>query len=303
MKIAGITMTMDDGFKFTEWCKWYEEYKDELYIHIVVDNASHPSYLKQVKDYFKDSIIIERKSNGGCTAAYNDGIRKALEFKEVDAIALCGNDVRFKKGALSEMYNFLFSNPEYGMVGGVVFKKDSDVVESFGDTLNIIGVPKTNYSNCKIDDLPDTLLVSFVNGGVNMSKREFYEKVGLQDERLFMYNDEVDMYYRAKKAGFKEAVTKKAETWHQHIPNPIVPGMREKMSYLNGRNRVYLIHKHKLGLCGFMYFLVFLFRETRVFITHCNIPQIRSVYYAKLRGFKAGFDGNMDNSFIENKQV
>lgn len=301
MKIAGITMTMNDGFKFAEWCKWYEEYKDELYIHIVVDNASESSYLKQVKEYFRDSIVIERKTNGGCTAAYNDGIRKALEFEEVDAIALCGNDVRFKKGALTEMYKFLYSNNCFGMVGGVVFKKDSKIVESYGDTVNKLGVSKTNYQNCSIEELPDTLLVSFVNGGVNMSKREFYEKVGLQDENLFMYNDEVDMYYRAKSAGFIEAVTKKAETWHQHIPNPVVPGMKEKMSYLNGRNRVYLIRKHHLGFKGLMYFLIFWFRETRVFFLHFTKKEIRNSYYAKLRGYKAGFYGNMDNSFMEKR--
>lgn len=292
-------MTMNDGFKFTEWCKWYEEYKDELYIHIVVDNASDPSYLKHVKDFFKDSIIIERAVNGGCTAAYNDGIRKALEYREVDAIALCGNDCRFKKGALTEMYHFLFSKPEYGMVGGVVFKKDTDIVEDYGDTVNCIGIPKINFRNCKYEDLPDSLEVSYVPGGINMSKREFYEKVGLQDESLFMYNDEVDMFYRAKRVGYVEAVTKKALTWHQHIPNPVVPGMKEKMAYLNGRNRVYLIKKHKLGLRGFMYFLVFWCRETRVFLLHLSNKQIRAIYYAKSRGFKAGYRGNMDNSFIE----
>lgn len=301
MKIAGITMTMNDGFKFDEWCKWYEEYKDELYIHIVVDNASDPSYLKKVKDYFKNSIIIERPSNGGCTAAYNDGIKKALEFKEVDAIALCGNDCRFKKGALTEMYHFLFSKPEFGMVGGVVFKKDSDIVEDFGDTVNWIGVPKENYRNCKYEDLPESKVVSFVPGGINMSKRIFYEKVGLQDENLFMYNDEFDMFYRAKKIGFVEAVTKKALTWHQHIPNHIVPGMRRKMSFLIGRNRVYIIKKHKLGVRGILYFLYWFTRETLIFFRDIKDKDARSCYLQRLKGFCAGFRKNMDNSFLENR--
>lgn len=301
MKIAGITMTMNDDFKFMEWCKWYEEYKDELYIHIVVDNASDPSYLKKVKEYFKDSIIIERHSNGGCTAAYNDGIKKALEYKEVDAIALCGNDCRFKKGALTEMYQFLFSKPEYGMVGGVVFKKDSDIVEDYGDTVNCIGIPKINFRNCKYEDLPDSLEVSYVPGGINMSKREFYEKVGLQDENLFMYNDEVDMYYRAKKAGYVEAVTKKALTWHQHIPNPVVAGMRDKMSFLNGRNRVYIIKKHKLGMSGALYFLYCFMMETLILFRDIKDKGTRTSYCNKVRGFYAGFRNNMDNSFLESK--
>ena len=42
-----------------------------------------------------------------------------------------------------------------------------------------------------------------MSGGMNLGKREFYEKVGLQDEKLFMYSDEVDIGTRAKKLGFK----------------------------------------------------------------------------------------------------
>lgn len=294
-------MTMNDDFKFMEWCKWYEEYKDELYIHIVVDNASDPSYLKKVKEYFKDSIIIERQSNGGCTAAYNDGIKKALEYEEVDAIALCGNDCRFKKGALTEMYHFLFSKPEYGMVGGVVFKKDSEIVEDFGDIVNWMGIPKENFRNCRYEDLPESLEVSYVPGGINMSKRTFYEKVGLQDEKLFMYNDEVDMFYRARKNGFVEAVTKKALTWHQHIPNRVVPGMREKMSYLVGRNRVYIIRKHKLRFRGVIYFLYWFLIETIIFFRDIKDKEARSCYSHRLKGFYAGFKKNMDNSFLNKR--
>lgn len=299
MKIAGVTMTMNDGFKFKEWCQWYEEYKDELYIHIVVDNASEPSYLQQVKDYFKDSIIIERSYNGGCTAAYNDGIKKALEYKEVDAIALCGNDCRFERGALSEMYRFLFSKAEYGMVGGVVFRKDSDIVEDFGDIVNFIGIPKINYRNASYSELPESLEVSFVPGGINMSKREFYETVGLQDENLFMYNDEIDMFYRARKVGYIEAVTKNAKTWHQHISNPVVPDMRAKMSFINGRNRVYIIKKHHLGFKGLMYFLYTFMMETIVLIRDIRDKESRACYISKIKGFRAGFKCNMDNSFIQ----
>lgn len=300
MKIAGITMTMNDGFKFKEWCRWYEEYKDELYIHIVVDNASDPSYLKQVKDYFKNSIIIERTTNGGCTAAYNDGIKKALEFNEVDAITLCGNDCRFERGALTEMYQFLFSKKEYGMVGGVVFRKDSDIVEDFGDNVNIMGMPNINYRNAKYEQLPESLEVSFVPGGINMSKREFYETVGLQDENLFMYNDEIDMYYRAKEAGYIEAVTKRAKTWHQHVPNPVVPGMREKMSYLNGRNRVYIIKKHNLGIKGIFYFFFTFMLETIFTIRDIRDKESRDCYKSKIKGFLAGLKMNMDNGFLNN---
>jgi hypothetical protein len=52
MKIAAITITYNDGFKIHEWRQHYNEYKDDVYLHIIVDNNSEKSYLEEVKHYF-----------------------------------------------------------------------------------------------------------------------------------------------------------------------------------------------------------------------------------------------------------
>jgi len=246
MKIAAITITYNDGYKFKEWCQWYEEYKDEIDIHIIVDNHSVPEYLQQVKNYFKNSIIIERTSNGGCTGAYNDGIRFALSDSEVDAIMLIGNDVKLEKGGTNKLYEFLCSDLHYGMVSPVILKKDSEIIEIFGTRINLktlafehqnVNVPLANQKN-------DIELSDGLPGGMNMAKRNFYEVVGLQDEYLFMYSDEVDMGIRAKKHGFLMVVTKNILSWHQHI-NPKHSVARSPLAgYLMGRNEIYLAKKH-----------------------------------------------------------
>ena len=297
MKIAVITITYNDDYKFTEWCNWYNDYKNDIYLHIIVDNGSTDAYKKKVKDYFTESVIIERETNGGCTSAYNDGLRFALSNKEIDAIMLLGNDIRIKVGAIVNMYHFLYSSPTYGMVGAVVYRKDSNIIESFGDTVNCIGLPRINYRNKKIEDVPQSLEVSYVGGGVNLAKRDFYEIIGLQDENLFMYNDEMDMFYRARKAGFIEAVTKDAEVWHQHISYPSTNDLSWKMSFLNGRNRVYIIKKH-LGLKGLAMFLYMFGMETAVAVRDIKDKKSRRNYWWKIKGFIAGLKNNMDNSFM-----
>ena len=47
----------------------------ELHTHIIVDNGSDQSYVNRVKSQFKDSVILQRETNGGLTVAYNQGIR------------------------------------------------------------------------------------------------------------------------------------------------------------------------------------------------------------------------------------
>lgn len=246
MKLAGVSITYNDGYKIKEWARWYAEYKDELYKLIIVDNGSEPEYLKQVETLFSDAVIIKRITNGGCTGAYNDGIRKALEDPEVTHIALVGNDCRLKSGSLTKCVELLDSDPELGMVAPVLLNADSDVVADFGDIIaNDLSLKEFGKGE-KVDDIPiKWRYCEAVTGGMNISKRSFYETtVGLQDENLFMYSDEADMGVRARKAGVKMAVTKEALSWHQHI-NP--PGNKRRhpfSNYLIARNKVYLGKKH-----------------------------------------------------------
>lgn len=246
MKLAGVSITYNDGYKVKEWFRWYEEYKDELYKLIIVDNGSDPEYLKQVEELFSDAIIIKRTTNGGCTGAYNDGIRKALEDPEVTHIALVGNDCRLKPGSLKKCVELLDSDPELGMVAPVLLNADSDVVADFGCSINSDLSMNPYAVGTSLSDLsPGVRYCEAVTGGMNVSKRSFYETtVGLQDENLFMYSDEVDMGLRAKKVGVKMAVMKDAIAWHQHI-NP--PGNKRRhpfSNYLIARNKVYLGGKH-----------------------------------------------------------
>ncbi len=246
MNIAAIVITYNDGYKVKEWAHWYDEYKNELYKLIIVDNGSEEDYIKEVESLFPEAILIKRTTNGGCTSAYNDGIRLALEDSEVTHIALIGNDIRLAPGALTRCIELLESDPKLGMVAPVLLNADSEIVADYGCSINS-DLSMNPYGVGKnVNDLsPEVRYCEAVTGGMNVSKRSFYEtSVGLQDENLFMYSDEVDMGMRAKKVGVKMAVKKEALSWHQHI-NP--PGNKRRhpfSNYLIARNKVYLGKKH-----------------------------------------------------------
>lgn len=245
MKVAAIIITYNDDYKIKEWVKHHQSYKDELVHHIIVDNGSKSDYLKMVEESFPDSHIIKRSTNGGCTGAYNDGIRFALNDIEVDAIMLIGNDMKLETGGIIKLYDFLNSDSHFGMVAPVLLAKDSEIIDDFG-----CEVSKTLYmqpydAGKNISEVKaKERVVESVTGGMNMATRAFYENVGLQDENLFMYSDEVDMAIRAKKAGFKMAVTGDVKSWHQHINPQHKPFRHPYSSYLISRNKIFLGYKH-----------------------------------------------------------
>lgn len=255
-----ITMTYNDDFRLKEWVEYYNIYKDELYKHIIVDNGSSNDYIEQLYKLFPNSTIIELGYNGGCTAAYNAGIKMALQDPLADAISLMANDIMFEKGEITKLYNFLYSNGDYGMVFPMVHrpKYGPDKVYGFGYSIDcdkMTMVPL--HHGCLVNDLPDLEICETGPGGANIAKTSFYKLNGLQDEMLFMYSDEVDTGLRAKKNGLKMAVTKDAVGWHLHKNPPQNPDNRHPYrAYLVARNKVYLANKHfgrrkKISVCLF----------------------------------------------------
>lgn len=298
MKLAMITVTRNDDFRFDEWYRYYNEYKDDVYLHIIVDDASDSEYVKTIKDHFSNSVIIEREVNGGSNAAVNDGLRYALNNPDVDAIMVLDNDIKVKKGSLRNLYDYLYSDEKLGMVGPLVLKKDSDVIEDFGVTVGFL-TSKFNYQGKRMNDLPEneSMYVDVVPGGITMSKPSFYKTVGLQDESIFMYCDERDMCYRSKLAGIKEGVTATAVTWHQHQYSPH-KGKKLKSEFLIFRNRTFLQKKYEgssLALISSLYFFLvktlfiipYLFHKDKVFS-----------YKQSISGLWAGLTGNLNNDNI-----
>ena len=252
MGIAVITIYCNESFRIQKWIQYYELYKDEIAMHIVVDNHSTENEIKRLIEAFSDSDIIRLKENGGVTAAYNAGIKYAMEDPSIDAVAFIGNDIKLEKGGLTKLYEFLMKDESLGEVSPVLLKKDSLIVEDNGDyfTKNLVMNEfdlgeeySSNLRNHKSDGLP---------GAMNMAKMQMYKKVGLLDETLFMYSDEVDIGIRAQRAGYVFSSCAEVKAWHQH-ENPNKKATRDPWAnYLVIRNKVYLAKKH-FGLRRMIY--------------------------------------------------
>jgi GT2 family glycosyltransferase len=133
------------------------------------------------------------------------------------------------------------------------------------DNNSILGARLSKYLEPRfiiphdINEYPDEFEVDFISGGINMIRRDVYEKIGFQDEMLFMYGDEVDFDIRVKKARYKILALKNAICWHMHIFLD-KSGMRSRLAYfLFSRNMFILYRKHLFGMQRFLGYLAFLY--------------------------------------------
>ena len=249
MKTAMITITYNDDYKLEEWVEKFKSYKHQFDRHIIVDNGSNPIFKEKLKTNFPDCDIIFSPTNGGCTGAYNVGIKFAREMPEIEAVMLLANDFRLSKNCVQNLSTYLSSDQRLGMVAPVWVEENTlDVVADYGCEITSFLSMKPFGAGKKLSDISeDSRYCDAVGGGTNLATLDFYEQVGLQDEKLFMYSDEVDMSLRARKLGILMGVTKKAQVWHEHINPPNSNNDRPHyVRYLTGRNKIYVSSKH----CG-----------------------------------------------------
>jgi len=180
---------------------------------IVVDNASSDGSSEMVKDRFPHVKVIRSEENLGFAKGNNVAIRQC----QGRYIALVNPDVIVFPGCLDALADFLDQNPKVGNVGPRVLNPDMTMQSTcrqfptlWNNFCSATGLA-TKFKNSKFFAgehmfyFPHdrTLPVDVLVGCFSMIRRKTFDEVGLLDENLFMYGDDVDWCRRAWKAGWQ----------------------------------------------------------------------------------------------------
>jgi GT2 family glycosyltransferase len=173
---------------------------------IIIDNASEYSVKYQVsgikKKYENLEIqLIENKENVGFGRANNQGVAKARgEF-----VLLLNTDIEVLDSAVEKLVLFAEKHP-YTIVGGKLFNNDHTPQASCGPhyTLPVASAMlflKGDHVGITRSSPSRITSVDWVSGACMLMKKEVYQNIGGFDEEVFMYMEEIEMCYRAKKQG------------------------------------------------------------------------------------------------------
>jgi len=187
---------------------------DYLCETIVVDNASTDGSPEMVRKDFPWVELIVSKKNLGFAGGNNLGLKKAVG----KYILFLNSDTEIKPHALKEMAAFMDNNPKVGAVtpktmlisGGM----DPDCHRGFPTPwasltyfLGLEGLfPKSRifgqYHKFYLD-LNKTHEIDAGFGTFMIVRRKALEEVGNWDENYFFYGEDLDLFYRIKKADWK----------------------------------------------------------------------------------------------------
>lgn len=255
MKIAVIVLNYN-GWKDTSECvdslkiARTPQVKTEI---IIVDNKSQDSSREHLSKV-KDVTLILNTGNLGYSGGNNVGIKYALE-RNYDFILLINNDTYVEKDFFNHLKDALKTaqvlSPKIYFAPGFEFHKSRYKREDLGkvvwfaggkiDWKNIIGshigvdeIDKGQFSGSKGID--------FATGACMLIKKEVLEKVGLLDEKYFLYLEDLDFSVRAKKHGFKITFFPEAIIWHKNAASSGGSGSSLQDYYIT-RNRLLFAFK------------------------------------------------------------
>lgn len=215
-----------------------------IYEIIVVDNNSTDNSINQIKINFPNITIIENKENFGFTRANNQA------FKEAKGryFLLLNPDTLVLDGALDKMVAYLDTNSEVGIVGSKILDGKGEIKREawnwkFPNLLAYILDPlcrfKFQYKLLKFiwpknnlnifdafRDYNKTQEVDWVCGCCLMIRSPLWHELEGMDEEFFMYSEELDLCFRAKKKGWRVMYYPDTEIIHFGGEGIMTPGKK-----------------------------------------------------------------------------
>ena len=201
-----------NGEKFLENClESIIRETNQSYEIIVVDNNSpDKSGEKFSKKYQKCNFILNKK-NVGVSEGLNIGIRNA----KGKFVVLLNNDLIVAPKWLEHLFD---AHEIYG--NGLYQPKflkmnDRSVLDSAGNLISIFGFGFSREKGKK-DTLQYNAIeeIGFAAGTCLFCPKEIFDKVGLFDEKLFAYNEDLDLGWRARLLNFKSYYVPKSIVYH-----------------------------------------------------------------------------------------
>lgn len=199
---------------------------------LVVDNGSSEKLsLRNESSQEIKLKIIKNEKNLGFSPGQNIGIKYAIE-NGADCVVVLNNDTYVHENFLKELLEAANSDDQIGILSpkiyfapGFEFHKDRYKEGELGkvfwyaggkmDWKNIIGHHRgvDEVDKGQFNAMEQTELAT---GCCMLIKKEVIDRIGMFDDKYFLYYEDADLSIRAKRSGFKIAYVPGSVIWHKN---------------------------------------------------------------------------------------
>jgi len=252
------SLTADPGHR--DWDIW------------VVDNASGDESLAVLAARYPFVNVVANSDNVGFSRACN----QVIPVTRGSYILLLNPDTVSTRGAISRLADFMDQHPECGAAGPRVLNPDGSLQLACRRSFPSLAAsffrltylsrlfPRhqlfAKYNLTYVD--PEQLLeVDALSGSCMMVRRQAVDRVGLLDEDIFMFGEDIDWCWRIKQAGWKVYYLPDASVYHYHGASSRLRPIGATINLHKGMAvfyRKHLAHKYWAPVNGLVYSAIWL---------------------------------------------
>jgi len=212
LKLAASIVTHNSDLRKLE--ETVRSLKDsDVEIHLsIIDNASEPAYLDQIKRKFP-SCVVESGANKGFSFGHNIGIRNAPDS---EYYLVLNPDVFIHKGSLENIIAFMDKHVETGLTSPKILNPDGSIqhlnkrLPTVRDMFlrrflppclqQLAPIKKRMEHYIMLDHGYDkSYKVQYMTGCFMLFRRMILDKIGPFDEGFFMYLEDADITLRTNR--------------------------------------------------------------------------------------------------------
>lgn len=251
---------------------------------VVVDNGSMDDSVAILSKEFPNVTILALDENRGFTGGNNIGIHYAMK-RDAQFIWLLNNDTIVDVNALSLVD--AFNDTRVGIAGSKIYFAPGHEYHASRYKKNQLGKVIWYAGGCidwenmyashngvdevdsgQYDAIAET---PFITGCSLMMSREVVKRIGVLDDRFYLYLEDLDFGLRAKANGFALMYYPRSVVWHVNAGSSGGAGNALHDYYIT-RNRLWIGWRYAPIRTKFA-----LFREALRFLTDGNVTKKRAV--------------------------
>ena len=198
------------------------DFKHEI---LVVDIATSPETRNVIKEFLGTKLLAFKNNIG-----YTKGVNESIKASSGDYILILNPDIIPAAGSIEGLASYLASKINIGLAGPRLLNFDGSIQNScfrYYTPLTILcrrsplgrtPLGKKTLAKFMITDknLNEPTEVEWLMGSAMMVSRKAAYKVGLMDERFFLYMSDVDWARCFWENGFKVVYYPHSEMYHYH---------------------------------------------------------------------------------------
>lgn len=214
---------------------------------VVVDNGSSDGTETMVRSEFGEFQCLQTGANLGYTGGNNRGLEVALAQGAEYAMVLNPDTIVINPTFVAEMVAYLEDHEDVGIAGPRVFLRERGAVQN--TVLSAPGLWRSIVNWLRYRLRPRSLDLSgdrvveaeTLNGVCLLLRSKCLREIGIFDENIFMYIEDADLDYRARRAGWRICYLPVDSVVHEQRMDGY--DMTSLVSFLLRRNTVYFLCK------------------------------------------------------------